>query len=308
MRQKVELVNINNSVREDWIKTIDCIGSFCEDEYDQGTLMYEVIENMKKTKPKYYRLFVSIMFADYYKLLYFHSVRQESTDEDLDKLEFFDEIEDLDNLLDKIDDDASVLDEIVSEGFLYNYYDYYEKREIMNSLNPKNKYLFKICPTHLLDLIEMAKTYSADDLLCFYQDYINKNGVHSYFSAVESILVTMEALYKYDKENYKEVLINMISVYYKWKKYLISYAKHKNLIIYDSELIEMLEKESIDNIMINSNRYPLVLEEIVEGYLLYSTEEIKIPSDEIEKYINKNVDNQIKEKLNLFKPKIKSLD
>ena len=66
----------------------------------------------------------------------------------------------------------------------------------------------------------MAQNYSAEDLLFFYQDYLEKFGADGYFDAIKSILTTMDVLYRYDIENYKDVLIDMIGVYYKWKKYL----------------------------------------------------------------------------------------
>lgn len=300
MSQRIELLNINNNIREDWIKTIDSIRSFCEDEYDEALHLCEVIDNMKEKKPKYYRLFVSVMFSDYYKLLYCCNVQEISYYMDTDRLEFFDELTDLDDLLQKIEDDRSLLDEIVLQIFTYNDYDYYGKKEIMKLIEPRNKYLFKMCPTHVLDLIEMAKTYSAEELLYFYQDYLERYGVSAYLSAIESILATMSALYENDIENYKEVLVDMISVYYKWKKYLKNNSK--NITHDESELIEMLERQPMDVIFDISNKYPLVLEEIVGGYLLFSTEKTKISNDEVERYINNNVDNKIKKKLRLFKP------
>lgn len=306
MRQRIELININNNVREEWIKIMDSIGSFCEDEYDEALLICEAIDNIKENKPKYYRLFVSVMFADYYKLLYSRSVQNNIYYSDVNRLEFYDELVDLDDLLEKIEDDRSILDEILLQVFSYSDYDYYDKKEIINLVKPQNRYLLKMCPTHILDLIEMAKTYSAEDLLYFYQDYIERYGANAYLIAIESILATMNALYENDIENYKEVLVDMMGIYYKWKKYLKNNSK--NVTADESKLIEMLEKQPLNEIFNKSNEDPLVLEEIVGGFLLFSTETIKIDDEDVERYISNNVDNKIKEKLKLFKPQKKSLD
>jgi len=307
MKRKSELRNINNYIRDDWSKTIDCIASFCDDSFEEAAQKCEAIDYLKTIKPKYYRLFVSVMFADYYKLLYCSSIQKNKCSKDLERLDFFDEIEDLDDLLDKIDDDKRILYEILLQQFTYHDYHYCDKKKIININNPRNKYLLRICPTHILDLIEMSKNYNAEDLLIFYRDYLEKYGANDYLKAIESILVTMDVLYRYDRENYKDVLSDMIVVYYKWKKYLDKNSKNTILTPGEYRIIEMLEQQPMDIIFINSNKYPAILEEIIGGYLWFSDEKIEISHEEVEKYISNNVNSKIKEKLKLFKPKIKSL-
>ena len=307
MKRKSELKNLNNYVRDDWFKTVDCITAFCDDEYEESMYINKIIDNFKERKPKYYRLLVSVMFADYYKLLYYRSRKQNICPTELEKLEFFDELDDLDDLLEKIEEDRSILDEITSQHFNYKEYDYFDKKKIISLNNSRNKYLLRICPTHILDLIEMAQNYSAEDLLCFYQDYLERFGADGYFDAIKSILTTMDVLYRYDIENYKDVLIDMIGVYYKWKKYLDNNSKNIILTPGEYRLIEMFEKQSMDIIFANSNKYPIILEEIVGGYLSFSNNQFQISNEEVDYYINNNVNKNIKEKLKLFKPKIKSL-
>ncbi|MDD4608324.1 MAG: hypothetical protein PHD10_04270 [Bacilli bacterium] len=305
----IEFINVNNGVRRYW----DAIYDYLEENYDEcelPTIVNEQLQILKESNYKFYKLLISIMFVDHYKLLYFNDHYAELSLEDQEILEFYNSLENIDELLELFDYDDTILNVMMCEGLNYGYYDDWTKREVMTEVIPKDRFLFNMCPTHLFDKIEILKPYTAEGLLYFYKDYTSKfgNDAETKNNALESILVTMESLYTYNKDNYEEVLTDMLAVYYKWKKYLGSEPKYNMLINYEKELLDIIEKQPMINIVELSNQMPLVLDEIVDTYLYYSSENIEISNEVVDEYIKNNVDESVKAKLKLNRPKTKSLD
>ncbi|MDD2435278.1 MAG: hypothetical protein PHO63_03390 [Bacilli bacterium] len=306
---KAEIININNGIRRYWNNICTYLENNFE-EYELADIFYQQLEILKENNYRFYKLLVSVIFADHYKLLCFDHTYNKLSKEDKGILEYYNSLNSIDDLLNEFEQSDTMLSVMMVDGLDYNDYDECTKREIMTNAIPQDKFLFKMCPTHLYDKIEILKSYQAEDLLLFYKDYIYKCGedFDTKNRALDSVLVTLESLYTYDKDNYEEVLTDMAATYYKWMKYLDSEPQRNLLDVNDKALIDIIEQNPIELVVELSNQLPPVLDIIVDGYLYYNTEKIEISNDVIDDYVKNNVNEDVKEKLKLNKSKIKSLD
>ena len=114
-------------------------------------------------------------------------------------------------------------------------------------------------------------------------------------TSYQDILNIVDVLYLGNIKGFSKLLLLMIETFYKWKK-VILLTNPKTITTDEIELINLIESNSIDDVIYKISCNFDWIEIIVESFIFYETNDILF-KEEIEDLYNKLVSEEIKIKL-----------
>ena len=179
--------------------------------YNSSVLRKEIIkyfDKMEKYNEHLYRNILGLLVADTYKVLKVENKNDGSGREELEFMESF-----TPNLLVsyvRVNPDA-LLSSIYYLGE-FDSYDYFTKRTILNDMKDKRRFLYDLSIFSVYDYLYYCQRYEMGTLRAIYDADLDEGIPEEY--CLDRIVETIDYLYMYDKENYKEVMIDLLTKYY----------------------------------------------------------------------------------------------
>ncbi len=260
----MEVLSYNDFFRKFISEKLTNLKDGNENEYAffVSKLYDELLENKE-----FFDISISIMYLTSYVVNYV-SFKMFPEDETLIKnIEFLRSFSSVDEFKKTVDID--IFRDLCDDTVLFDTSCYYvRKKYIMESMNNK-KFLLKMVPDFIIDMIIYGIKYTPSYILDEYYKVLKKTGDKN-VALEDSICFGTEFLIKLkedDIDNYKEVFYNMVKTYYVYNKYLLSNKEDLDECAID--IISMIESNVNDLMMFSSNNSDL-LEPIVRDYLSYS--------------------------------------
>lgn len=277
----IDIENINENIRNG----LEDIYIILQDKYgdDAGLKYYELLDDLKENKPNVYEAIISIMFLDTIRLLIDKDNKKFITEEEKNILEYLKEIKSIDDLLEANEENPNLLSLIINGPFKFNRLNIKGKASIL--LTTPNEYAFEFNKFHHLEMMSTFKERTKEEIINLYKETKN----------YQDILNIVDVLYLGNIKGFSKLLLLMIETFYKWKK-VILLTNPKTITTDEIELINLIESNSIDDVIYKISCNFDWIEIIVESFIFYETNDILF-KEEIEDLYNKLVSEEIKIKL-----------
>jgi len=233
-----------------------------------------------------------LALADLYKLNYY----MDGTVSNLFKIP-------IKQLIDKAIVDVVFAIDILKASKVFNDLDYVSKTLLLDVIeeHDQDKNISSIFKLHIVDKFTYRIVDDIEKYKEYYKEYldINRDKPNKISTITEYLCYRMINL-KYDNETkYKKYILEFIKVYYKWKKFIKNhegkYLLNKNDIIY----IDMIEHNSIEEILEYMEDDFDFLFTIVGEYLYYKTQKIEIKEEIVDEYLISSSSDDLKQKLKI---------
>lgn len=277
----IDIENINENIRNG----LEDIYIILQDKYgdDAGLKYYELLDDLKENKPNVYEAIISIMFLDTIRLLIDKDNKKFITEEEKNILEYLKEIKSIDDLLEANEENPNLMSLIINGPFKFNRLNIKGKASIL--LTTPNEYAFEFNKFHYLEMMSTFKERTKEEIINLYKETKN----------YQDILNIVDVLYLGNIKGFSKLLLLMIETFYKWKK-VILLTNPKTITTDEIELINLIESNSIDDVIYKISCNFDWIEIIVESFIFYETNDILF-KEEIEDLYNKLVSEEIKIKL-----------
>lgn len=247
-----------------------------KDDIDYDKIL-EKVDDVKKND-KLYRLFVSILFLDDYRIKLRYVVNNCETEEDKETLDYYDNnIRSVDDIISYFEESGNFLD-MLNSTILFSRLDSNRQREVITSCKLKNKYLSSISPIHTLDLLYYGFPISLDNYIELFNEYNNdQNSLDASSEATVEFSHQLTDLYISDTDNYSYLIRKLIETYK-----IMSYHK----ILNDKELDELAKKDILDicNIIYRDSHLRIkLLDYFLEYNIMCTEEEMNLFKEEFDK-------------------------
>ena len=277
----IDIENINENIRN----YLEDIYITLQDKYgdDAGIKYYELLDELKDNKPNVYEIIVSIMFLDTIRLLIDKYNKNFITEEEKIILEYLKELNNIDDLLEELEENKNLLSIIINGPFKFNRLNVKGKATML--LVTPIEYANQFNKFHYLEMMCTFKERTKEEIINLYKE------TKSY----QDILNIVDVLYLGNIKGFSKLLLFMIRTFYKWKK-VILLTHPESISNKEIDLINIIEKNSIDDAIYKISCDFDLIEIIVESFIFYETNDMSF-KEEIEELYNKLVSDEIKIKL-----------
>lgn len=277
----IDIENINENIRN----YLEDIYITLQDKYgdDAGIKYYELLDELKDNKPNVYEIIVSIMFLDTIRLLIDKYNKNFITEEEKIILEYLKELNNIDDLLEELEENKNLLSIIINGPFKFNRLNVKGKATML--LVTPIEYANQFNKFHYLEMMCTFKERTKEEIINLYKE------TKSY----QDILNIVDVLYLGNIKGFSKLLLFMIRTFYKWKK-VILLTHPESISNKEIDLINIIEKNSIDDAIYKISCDVDLIEIIVESFIFYETNDMSF-KEEIEELYNKLVSDEIKIKL-----------
>lgn len=277
----IDIENINENIRN----YLEDIYITLQDKYgdDAGIKYYELLDELKDNKPNVYEIIVSIMFLDTIRLLIDKYNKNFITEEEKIILEYLKELNNIDDLLEELEENKNLLSIIINGPFKFNRLNVKGKATML--LVTPIEYANQFNKFHYLEMMCTFKERTKEEIINLYKE------TKSY----QDVLNVVDVLYLGNIKGFSKLLLFMIRTFYKWKK-VILLTHPESISNKEIDLINIIEKNSIDDAIYKISCDFDLIEIIVESFIFYETNDMSF-KEEIEELYNKLVSDEIKIKL-----------
>lgn len=277
----INIENINENIRN----YLEDIYITLQDKYsdDAGIKYYELLDELKDNKPNVYEIIVSIMFLDTIRLLIDKYNKNFITEEEKIILEYLKELNNIDDLLEELEENKNLLSIIINGPFKFNRLNVKGKATML--LVTPIEYANQFNKFHYLEMMCTFKERTKEEIINLYKE------TKSY----QDVLNVVDVLYLGNIKGFSKLLLLMIETFYKWKK-VILLTHPESISNKEIDLINIIEKNSIDDAIYKISCDFDLIEIIVESFIFYETNDMSF-KEEIEELYNKLVSDEIKIKL-----------
>lgn len=277
----INIENINENIRN----YLEYIYITLQDKYgdDAGIKYYELLDELKDNKPNVYEIIVSIMFLDTIRLLIDKYNKNFITEEEKIILEYLKELNNIDDLLEELEENKNLLSIIINGPFKFNRLNVKGKATML--LVTPIEYANQFNKFHYLEMMCTFKERTKEEIINLYKE------TKSY----QDVLNVVDVLYLGNIKGFSKLLLFMIRTFYKWKK-VILLTHPESISNKEIDLINIIEKNSIDDAIYKISCDFDLIEIIVESFIFYETNDMSF-KEEIEELYNKLVSDEIKIKL-----------
>ena len=277
----IDIENINENIRN----YLEDIYIILQDKYgyEAGLKYYEFLDELKDNKPNTYEIILSIMFLDTIRLLIDKDNKKFITEDEKIVLKYLNEFKNIDDLLEANEENPNLLSMIINGPFKFNRLNIKGKATML--LTTSNEYAFEFNKFHYLEMMSTFKERTKEEIINLYKETEN----------YQDILNIVDVLYLGNIKGFSKLLLLMIETFYKWKK-VILLTNPKMITTDEIELINLIESNSIDDVIYKISCNFDWIEIIVESFIFYETNDILF-KEEIEDLYNKLVSEEIKIKL-----------
>lgn len=283
----VSFYNFNDQIRNMLNDLYTTLSKKFKDE--KNIKFYQLIEEIKLENYDLYKNIIGLSFLDSYRMLLDKKKYNNLTQLEDEYLNQFNQIEDIDDLLFMIDENPKLLNLIILGTIKFKSLNLKGQANMLLQLSDEKALKFN--NFYLFEKYEMFKDRTKNDIISIFKD--NKNSKNE--EKVYEILNIMDVMYIGNTMGFSKLLLDMLKVFYKWKK-VIQLTKPELTFGLEDEILEIVENNSIDNIIYLLSCSPNLIEIIVTDFLEYETNEIVFKQD-IEKLYDKLVSREIKIKL-----------
>lgn len=202
--------------------------------YDEIFDKIELISNNEK----YYRLFVTILFLDDYRMKLRYLINNQATESEKEKLCFYDNnIKSVNDIVDYVDAGGDIIDMINSTIAFTKWKGNYQ-REVLTSSRIKTDYLTSVTPLHIIDLLYYSFPISLDNFIELFNQYKQeKSSLDASGEATVEFSRMLLDLYISDVNNYQTLVDELVETYK-----IMQYHK----IFEDQELDLFVNKRDLD--------------------------------------------------------------
>ncbi len=258
-----------------------------EDKESAGIKYFEFIEELKNTS--LYKIIIGLSFIDNYRLLLDKNKYQKTTIDEKSYLEIYEQITDLDDLLFKILEQPAFLSSFIYGSIKFNRLNLKGKASILTQLD--DQYVKKFSLFHQFEKYNMFKERTVEEFI-----YLSKEASQEEKTEiVYKIISILDLLYNYNLKNFSKLILDMIKVYYRFKK-VLQHTNPELTFGIDEMIIEIVENNSLDNIVYILSCNSDMISVLVEDFLEYETNP-NIEKDNFDALYNRLVPNEIKIKL-----------
>ena len=258
-----------------------------EDKESAGIKYFEFIEELKNTS--LYKIIIGLSFIDNYRLLLDKNKYQKTTIDEKSYLEIYEQITDLDDLLFKILEQPALLSSFIYGSIKFNRLNLKGKASILTQLD--DQYVKKFSLFHQFEKYNMFKERTVEEFI-----YLSKEASQEEKTEiVYKIISILDLLYNYNLKNFSKLILDMIKVYYRFKK-VLQHTNPELTFGIDEMIIEIVENNSLDNIVYILSCNSDMISVLVEDFLEYETNP-NIEKDNFDALYNRLVPNEIKIKL-----------
>ena len=181
--------------------------------------------------------------------------------------------------------------------------DYFSKSLLMEDMENKGVdfNISSISKNHILDRI----TYKILDELnlyqAYYKDFIIKNSdnIISKDLIIDYLSLRIYDLKDKNNKKYQQILLEIIKVYYKWRKFINNHEGEYLINKEDFIYIDKIENLSVEELFNNIDEDYDFLNTMLADYLHYKTEKIEIKEELVDNYLYETSDEKIKIKLKI---------
>lgn len=270
---------------EDFLNDISnqLIDTQVEYENNIKTLMND-LKNKNKNE---YELLITMMYHDQCILLNTCDVLFKDVNLEVLK-ELMDKIKTKEDLFKIVEEDESILHDMIVFFIDFYEYDYFDKRKKILESKNLNSYFKKIYDYNLIDVLYYTKKYNIADLVLMCKDIDFINGYRFNCDVIDELSGKMSDLYYSDVDNAFELMTSLINKNY---KYLLYDVDHKNSDDLKNKLYDIINEFDLENICSKIYNNDLYLNQIIKyfyyDYFLYDS----YFKEDVDKYfVSKNTD------------------
>lgn len=282
----VNFYNFNNEIRNSLNNYYDVFAK--KDKKNASSKFYELIEQLKSENYDLYKIIIGLSFLDNYRILKEKQKYDNLTPEEISILQSHQEIEDIDDLLFILDENPNFISTFIFGTI--KFFNLNIKNQANLLLQTPLEYAIKFNIFYPIEKYEMFKDRTKQDIL---EIFANKDKNSQ--DKIYEILNLLDVLFIGNNQSFSKLLLEMLQVFYKWKK--VGQIKKPELTFgIEDKIIEIVETNSQDKILYILSCDPALIEIIVTDFLEYESfdEDLK---KEIEDTYNKIVSKEIKIKL-----------
>ncbi len=285
----VNFINVNQEIR-DFLTNV-YMSFYNNDEKDEASVKYfEFIEDLKNTNEALYNVIVGLCFVDNYRLLLDKKKHNKTKEKEEQLLEIYAQINDLDDLVFAIEEDSGVLSSIIYAPIKINHFNIKGKATILNELD--DEYVAKFNRFNYFEKYNIFKDRTVEEFIFL---YLSNSDEEKKYETVYSIISILDLLYNYNLKNFFKLVVDMIKVYYRFKK-VLQYSNPELTFGIDEEIINLIESKSLNDIVYELSCSTDMLAVLVEDFLNYSTNDTISP-EWVNNVYKKIVSQEVKIKL-----------
>ena len=259
-----------------------------KDKTNASSKFYELIDNLKLENYDLYKIIIGLSFLDNFRILKDKQKYDNLTAEEISILTVHEEIEDIEDLLFMLDENPSFINTFIFGTVKFSNLNIKSQANLL--LQTSIEFALRFNKFYPIEKYEMFKERSKDDILNIYADKNKKSQDKIY-----EIINILDVLFIGNNPAFSKLLLEMLQVFYKWKK-VVQIKKPELTFGIEDKIIEIVENNSQDKIIYILSCDPSLIEVIIADFLEYEAfdEELK---QEIEDTYNKIVSKEIKIKL-----------
>ena len=286
----VNFINFNGEIRSFLERTYQQF--YNEEEKDEASVKYfEFIEELKNTNYNLYKIIVGLAFVDNYRLLIDKKAHKKLTENQQTYLEMYEQITDIDDLLFKIEEDPSLLSSIIYASIKINHFNLKGKATILMQLD--DDYVDKFNSFNRFEKYNIFKERTTEEFVFIYLN--NSKTEEAKNETIYNIITILDLLYKYNLKNFSKLILDMIKVFYRYKK-VIQYTNPELTFGIDEMIIDIVENNSLNDIVYTLSCNSDMIAVLVEDFLEYETNQ-ELERESINDIYNRLVPHDVKIKL-----------
>lgn len=236
-------------------------------------LFSEFYNNIKKGSP-FYDYLLGLVFETAYLVTSFSCTIYQHDDELKNSMSYLKSFSNIDELRDRLTINV-FLNFLIDVETFYNSDLHYKKIVVENALKDKG-YLINLFPCFLNDVMFYLNKYDASVILDTYYEKVQSKDEDPINNTILENLDDLIVLEEKDFDSYKYVVLEIIEIFYKYKKYLLSKGflydnsdkEDETDDGYDIDIISMLENDLLASVYF-SIKNESFLKRIISGYIEY---------------------------------------
>ena len=203
----------------------------------------------------------------------------------------YEQITDIDDLLFKIEEDPSLLSSIIYAPIKINHFNLKGKATILMQLD--DDYVDKFNSFNRFEKYNIFKERTTEEFVFIYLN--NSKTEEAKNETIYNIITILDLLYKYNLKNFSKLILDMIKVFYRYKK-VIQHTNPELTFGIDEMIIDIVENNSLNDIVYTLSCNSDMIAVLVEDFLEYETNQ-ELERESINDIYNRLVPHDVKIKL-----------
>ena len=244
-------------------------------KFEKSIIRY--FEKLERSDINLYNQVLGLLLADTYKLLNVKKIDKILTKNEKEKLEFYEEFNN-DTAVSFLELNTNELITSVYNMSEFNSYDYFMKRSILADSKDKLGLLCKLSVFSIYDYLYYCQKYELETLKAIYNEDLNEG--YSKNAIISKLVNTINELATFDRENFKDIIIELLTNYY------LLYQNNKIKKKHYNTLVPYMECNNAQDILnyLNDDR---VKADILKSYINYDGDINLLEKNEEDKVFEK---------------------